>query len=95
MTLLRSINFCNKYIYTHPRKDPIFYSDEFLFCLGILLYIYCFFIHKYVKEKSFDKSSSFDEIKNAYSSLKGFWINKDLRNLLFYFILSVFTFGPI
>ena len=81
---LSSVKFCNQYLYSEPKTEPIItLSGFFYFCSG-LIFLITLYVHFFVEEKQIQaeicqKLHVFEIIK----SLKGFFQNKNLRFLVF------------
>jgi len=77
---ITSVKFANDYIYTTPSDQPLISYGAYFKFWGIFTLIVTFLIHFFKKEVN-PTTREFKSIWEVYSTLKGFYHNKNLRFL--------------
>lgn len=92
--LLNSTKFCNNYIYSEPRSEPLITVHGycmFIAVVDLLLALYINFFVTEVNPKIKEFGSCFEVIK----ALKGFWHNRNLRYACLVILLYRVGFAPL
>ena len=77
---LTSVRFANTYIYSEPSTEPLVTFSGYFNFWGIFTLILTIIIHVFKKETN-PTTREFSSLWEVYSTLKGFYINKNLRFL--------------
>lgn len=82
---LTSVKFANDYVYSEPSTEPLISYGGYMRFWGIFTLIFVFIVHFFKKEIN-PQTREFSSVWEVFKTLKGFYLNKNLRFLCFVYL---------
>ena len=86
LIMLSSTKFCNEYFYDEPRENPFLSLNACFKIFSIIILLINLWVHFLIKERNPITNNEYPNIWALIKEFKGFYFNKNLRFLIFFFL---------